>query len=147
MSKKPESKQTLAEASITLPEGAVLTLTKYNGHCEIHAYREGNELRMRVDNISAQQVGTYLQMFAGEIARRRALLTEKPTFVPNSLKPKDMDTFVKHMAVQGMFIFDAIIPEVVDDTTLKKKPRKSAKKKSVDLETITEIFPNATVVK
>lgn len=167
MSKKPETKRAVAEASVTLPEGAVVSVSKYDKFTEVHATRNDKELRMRVDNVSSQTIGTYLMMFCREVARRRALITEKPTYVPFSPKPKNIDEFVKHMAVQDMFIFEALVPEVDETSSApihddggknevhlydkKKKPRKSAKKKTkekpISVEEIKLIFPDAQLLK
>ena len=165
MSKKPDTKKTLAEASITLPEGAVVSVIKYGNFTEVHATRNDKELRMRVDNVSAQMVGTYLQMFVREIGRRRALITVKPTWVYQSVKPKNLDEFVKHMAVQDMFIFDVLAPELgpihkvsdkpknIDEHLADEKPKRRSKKKTkeklapISVEEVKTIFPNAQLLK
>ena len=154
MSRKPETKRAIAEASVTLPEGAVVSVSKYDKYTEVHATRCDKELRMRVDNISAQMVGTYLMLLCREIAKRRLLITEKPVYVPFSPKPKNLDEFVKHMAVQDMFIFEAITPVIESDaneaarkenkaTRRRLKKEDKSKAKGVDLELINEVFPNA----
>lgn len=105
----------LGEETTTLPEGYSLSLTKceqvrpaggMTQWTDLRAWRGDQEVKMRVDNVSASSLRVCLDLWVREILRHRAELTERPT-IPVS-KPVTPTEFVRNMAQAGMFIFDAL---------------------------------------
>ncbi len=105
-----------AQETVTLPEGAIVTIAK----CEevtkksglkrstiLSACRNGEAIEMKVDDISSQNVRQYLKMVVREINRRRSAMAAKP-LTGCSFKPKTIPDFVTAMALNDMFCLDVL---------------------------------------
>jgi hypothetical protein len=135
-----------AQQTTTLPEGAILTVMKWeqsrkNGGMStgtrLHVHRGDKELEMSCDGVSPANLRQYLELVVREINRRRAAMTEKPAVTSGALKTtKD---FVEAMAVNDMFCFEALqvdpsmhANDVVAEVAKEKpKRRRKAKPESV----------------
>jgi len=103
----------LAEETTTLPEGAQISVCRgqYEGSkvrsqftelVAMHAGCPNKRIQMRMDNIPAHLLKTYLMLTVREINRERAKVTVKP---PEPYrKPQTIRDFVQWMAHFGMFI-------------------------------------------
>ncbi len=136
-----------AQETVTLPEGAIVTIAK----CEevtkkrglvrstiLSACRNGEAIEMKVDDISSQNVRQYLEMVVREINRRRSAMTAKP-LTGCSFKPRTIPDFVTAMALNDMFCFDAITPQMdvpqSDQIPPAKKPRRRKATKKTPVKT------------
>ena len=103
----------LAEETTTMPEGAVVSV--YRGQYEggkvrsqftelvaMHAGCPNKRVSMRVDDIPAHCLKTYLTLTMKAITRERLALTDKPK--EQWRKPQTIKDFVLTMAYHGMFI-------------------------------------------
>lgn len=104
----------LAEERTTLPEGATVEVVKYfvttkrGGHTftELRAWRDDQEVKMRVDDISACNLRQYMGLVIHQIQRHRVDLRATPKLLVQ--RPATIKDFVHNMAAKGMFIFNAI---------------------------------------
>jgi hypothetical protein len=104
----------IAEETTTLPEGATVSITRFDhatqrGRSEftqLRAWHDNELIKMRVDNISPQNMRQYLHLVIRQIERERAELTEAPVLIIR--RPESIKDFVHNMAVKKMFIFNAI---------------------------------------
>lgn len=148
-----------AQQTTTLPEGAVITVMKCetarrNGgksfHTTLHAHRGDKEIEMRVDDVSPAMLELYFKLVITEITRRRMAIKQKPLIGIG--KPKTMVEFVWAMAENDMFVFEAIAPEILDDTKPEKPKRKvkakteKKKKSGISVDEIKSVFPEATII-
>jgi len=104
-----------AQETTTLPEGAVLTVMKWEKArkkggmqygTRLHVHRGDKELEMSCDGVSPANLRQYLGLVVSEINRRRADMKAKPAIISGTLKTtKD---FVEAMAYHDMFVFEAL---------------------------------------
>jgi hypothetical protein len=116
-----------AQETTTLPEGAVITVMKWeqsrkNGGMvagtTLHVHRGDKELEMRCDGVSPHNLKQYMELTVREINRRRLAMTEKPVGGSFGDKPKDMRQFVEAMAINDMFVFSALTPVIESDAPI-----------------------------
>lgn len=106
----------LAEETTTLPEGAVITVYRgqYTGDrlkskfTQLVAYHAEHRVEMRMDDVGAHCLKTYLRLVVREIERRRMAMHAPPQWVSAPSAPKTMKDFVDTMAYYGMFIFETL---------------------------------------
>ena len=132
----------LAEEATTLPEGAVIRVSRCHSksakreaiYTELSARRDDKIVKMRVDNVSPNNIRSYLELCTREITRRRLALATKPNPVAYEIIPSSIAEFVMSMARLDMFIFTAIEPTLQTDesnvTGNKKVPGAGSKASS-----------------
>ena len=77
--------------------------------------KSSNYVEMRVDKVAPHNYKVYLAMMIREIQRCRDELTEKPK--SGVTNPRTIKSFVRNMAVKGMFKFGAS-NDITGDTTI-----------------------------
>jgi hypothetical protein len=106
---------TTHEETTTMGEGAQISVIKCKNarkdggtsiYTELVATRGSHEVRMRVDNMTPQNLRAYLYLVIRQIERERKCLTSKP-LMPYATT-KDFRQFVHNMAYHDMFIFDVL---------------------------------------